>query len=278
MPRGSGSMPAACFAMPEEEQRMTGHAVEVPRGSAVRSVPPDRAWVWLTAGWHDLMATSLVGFVHGAACVAGGWLLVLLLLQLGAIWAILPAAAGFVMVAPLLVAGLYEASRRREAGEAVTLSACLRGYTRNGGQLAMLGFVLVLLHLFWVRVAALIFMLMFGLEAAPPIEQLPIAMLRSERLLPFLLLGTAAGAVLATAAFVISAVSIPMLVDRDVSAFEAIGTSIRVVVANPAAMLVWAGLIVVFIAMAMVPFLLGLCLVVPLIGHATWHAYRDLVP
>jgi uncharacterized membrane protein len=97
-------------------------------------------------------------------------------------------------------------------------------------------------------------------------------------LLPFLVVGTAAGAVLAAAAFAISAVSIPMLVGRpELTAMEAIVTSVKVVIANPAAMLFWAGLIVVFTAMAMVPFFLGLALVIPLVGHATWHAYRDLV-
>jgi uncharacterized membrane protein len=104
-----------------------------------------------------------------------------------------------------------------------------------------------------------------------------MAMLRSDMLLPFLIVGTGAGAVLAAAAFAISAVSIPMLVDRDITAMEAIVVSIRAVAANPGAMAFWAGLIVVFTAMAMVPFFLGLALVIPLVGHATWHAYRDLV-
>ena len=97
-------------------------------------------------------------------------------------------------------------------------------------------------------------------------------------LLPFLVVGTAAGAVLAAVAFAISAVSIPMLVDKpQMTAMEAIAISFRTVLANPAAMVFWAGLIVVFTAMAMVPFFLGLALVIPLVGHATWHAYRDLV-
>ncbi len=247
-------------------------------GAVERIVPPDRAWVWITAGWRDFAAAPLVGLVHGGACVAAGWFLILLLLQLGALWAILPATAGFLLVAPMLAAGLYEASRRREHGLPVTLAACLKGYTRNASQLALLGFVLLLLFLFWVRVAALIFMLMFGLQAAPPIEELPMAMLRSPQLLPFLIVGTGAGALLATASFLVSAVSIPMVVDRDIGAVEAVVTSIRTVAAHPAAMLVWAWLIVVFTAMAMAPFMLGLCLVIPVLGHATWHAYRDLVP
>jgi uncharacterized membrane protein len=224
------------------------------------------------------MANPQIGFFYGGALTLAGWLLALLLLWARSAWAILPASAGFFMVAPLLAAGLYEASRLREAGQPVTFATCMGGFTRNGGQLAFMGVVLLLLHLFWVRVAALIFMLMFGINFAPALEEVPMAMLRSPMLLPFLVVGTAAGAVLAAAAFAISAVSIPMLVGRpELTAMEAIVTSVKVVIANPAAMLFWAGLIVVFTAMAMVPFFLGLALVIPLVGHATWHAYRDLV-
>lgn len=248
------------------------------RTAIVQSVPPDRPWAWLAAGWQDLMANPQVGFFYGGALTASGWLLALMLLWLRSAWAILPASAGFFMVAPILAAGLYEASRLREAGKPVTFSSCLGGFTRNGGQLAFLGVVLVVLHLFWVRVAALIFMLMFGINFAPALEDLPMAMLRSPMLLPFLIVGTGAGAILAAGAFAVSAVSIPMLVDRpEMTAMEAISVSIRTVIANPAAMVFWAGLIVVFTAFAMVPFFLGLALVIPLIGHATWHAYRDLV-
>jgi len=247
------------------------------RAATIRTVPPDRPWAWLTAGWQDLMANPQIGFFYGGALTLAGWALALLLFWTRTAWAILPASAGFFMVAPILAAGLYEASRLREAGQEVTFAACLRGLRRNAGQLTFMGVVLLVLHLFWVRVAALIFMLMFGVNFAPALEDVPIAMLRSPMLLPFLVVGTAAGALLAAVAFAISAVSIPMMLDKEVSAMEAIIVSMRAVLANPAAMLFWAGLIVVFTAIAMVPFLLGLALVVPLIGHATWHAYRDLV-
>jgi uncharacterized membrane protein len=258
---------------------MPSEAEAAPRTPVIiRDVAPDRPWAWLTAGWRDLMANPQIGFFYGGALTLAGWVLALVLLWAQSAWAILPASAGFFMVAPLLAAGLYEASRLREEGRPVTFAACLGGFTRNGGQLAFMGVVLVVLHLFWVRVAALIFMLMFGLNFAPSLESLPLAMLRSDMLLPFLVVGTGAGAVLATVAFAISAVSIPMLVDRpELTAMEAIVVSLRAVRTNPGAMAFWAGLIVVFTAFAMVPFFLGLALVIPLVGHATWHAYRDLV-
>jgi uncharacterized membrane protein len=244
---------------------------------AIRIVPNDQPWRWLEAGWRDLMATPHIGFFYGGAIVAASWTLVLLLIALDALWAVLPAVAGFFMVAPLLAAGLYDTSRRREAGEPVSLATAFTAFRRNGPQLALMGAVLLLINLFWVRLAGLLFMVFFGLGFAPSIEMLPLAMLRSDQLLPFLVIGTGAGFVLASVAFAVSAVSIPMLVDRDISAIEAIVVSIRATLDNWRAMAFWAGLIVVFTAMALVPFFLGLALVLPLVGHATWHAYRDMV-
>jgi uncharacterized membrane protein len=244
---------------------------------AIRIVANDRPWKWLEAGWRDLMASPSIGFFYGGAVVAASWLLVLLLLAAGAAWAVLPAVAGFFLVAPLLGAGLYETSRRREAGEPVSLALAFAGFRRNGPQLALMGAALLLINLFWVRVAGLLFAVFFGLGFAPSLDQLPLAMLQSPQLLPFLIVGTGFGFVLACAAFAIAALSIPMLVDRDVSALEAIVVSIRATLDNWRAMAFWAGLIVVLTAIALVPFFLGLALVLPLVGHATWHAYRDIV-
>ncbi|SFK30506.1 DUF2189 domain-containing protein [Falsiroseomonas stagni] len=240
-------------------------------------VSNDRPWRWLAAGWQDLMAVPHLGFVYGGAVVVAGWVLVVVLLQLGSAWAILPATAGFFVVAPLLGAGLYEVSRRRERGEETSFLGCAYAFRRNGTQLALIGTALLLIHLFWIRIAGLLFALFFGLGFSPAIESLPIAMLRSDNLLPFLVIGTGFGFVLACVSFAISAVSIPMIIDRDISAFEAVAVSVTAVMRNWRAMALWAGLIVVFTAMALVPFFFGLALVLPLIGHATWHCYRDLV-
>jgi len=250
----------------------------VPEGVAT-PVPNDRPWRWLGAGWKDLMAAPHVGIPLGVGLAVAGWALILLLLWSGLAWAILPASAGFFLVAPLLAAGLYETSRRLEAGEPVSLMLALRGgFGRNPSQLAFLGVVLLILHLFWIRTAGLLFALFFGIGFAPNLEALPMAILRSDQLLPFLVIGTGAGAVLACAVFMVSAVSIPMLIDKpSMSAVEAIFVSVRTVLAHPKPMLFWATLIVVLTAIAMTPFLLGLALVLPLVGHATWHAYRDLV-
>jgi uncharacterized membrane protein len=243
----------------------------------IEIVPNDRPWTWLEAGWRDLMATPHIGFFYGGAVVVAGWALVLLLLAAGATWAVLPAVAGFFLVGPVVAAGLYETSRRRERGEEVSLGTAFGAFRRNAPQLALMGAALLIINLFWVRMAGLIFAIFFGMGFAPSLEALPAALMRSDQLLPFLIIGTGVGFVLASIAFAVAAVSIPMLVDRDISAIEAIVVSVRATLDNWRAMSFWAGLIVVFTAMALVPFFLGLALVLPLVGHATWHAYRDLV-
>ncbi len=263
-----------------DQGEATGAAMAAPEApmSRIRRVATDRPWAWLTAGWTDLLATRPIALAYGGAVTLAGWALVLLMVETEIRWAILPATAGFFLVAPLLAAGLYETSRLREAGRAPSLADALAGFRRNGSQLAFMGVVLLLIHLIWVRIAGLLFALFFGLGFAPGLQDLPLALLRAPDLLPFLIIGTGFGFLLASATFAVSAVSIPMIMDRpDISAPEAITVSIQVVLENWRPMLLWAGLIVLFTGLALIPFFLGLVVVMPLIGHATWHAYRDLV-
>lgn len=248
-----------------------------PLANRVRPVPVDRPWAWIAAGWQDFRRTPAIGGAYGMALVLAGWVLTLLLFEAGTLWAVLPATAGFFLLAPLLATGLYETSRILAAGGTPTLADAVRGFRRNGGQVAIIGVALLILHLFWVRIAGLMFMLCFGLNFAPNLEALPLAMLRSDMLLPFLIVGTGFGCILAAASFAITVVSLPMLVDRDISALEAVTISIQAVMTNRRAMLLWAGLIVAYTGMALIPFYLGLVLALPVIGHATWHAYKDLV-
>ena len=249
-------------------------ALNAPPRSRVRRVASDRPWVWITLGWQDMMAHRTISLSLGAALALFGWLLSLLLFKAGAPWAILPATAGFFILAPLLAAPLYVVSRRAEQGQATTLAEAMQAFRP---QIAMMGVLLLIIHLFWVRVAGLLFALFFGGVALPSFAQLPMAMLQSEALLPFLVTGTGFGCLLAAGSFALTAVSLPMLVDRDIAWLEAVTISVQAVMENSRAMALWAGLIVLFTGLALVPFFLGLVVVLPLVGHATWHAYRDLV-
>ena len=246
--------------------------------TAPRQVAHDRPWAWLAAGWRDLWASPVAGLAHGLALAAGGWAIALLAQRAATLWAILPATAGFLLIAPLLAAGLYEISRRRALGLPTDARAILGRLAQRGTQLGLLGGALLLLHLFWLRLATLVFALCLGTGFAPPIDGLPLALLRAPGLVPFLVLGTGGGLLIATLAFCTAAFAAPMLLDRDISAAEAIIASWQAVLRNPRPMALWAGLIVLFTGLALVPFFLGLAVALPLVGHATWHAYADVFP
>lgn len=243
----------------------------------IRRVPIDRPWVWLAAGWNDLWAAPASGLAWGAGAVAAGWVSIALLLWFEQPWLVLPLSAGFFFVGPFMAVGLYETSRRLGAGLPVDGAATLAAWRRNTDQIALMGVVLLLLHLAWMRAAQLLFALFQG-QGVPSWDRFTDVLWHSARSLPFLAAGVAIGAALAALAFVIGAFSIPLLLDRRHSnVFEAIATSVAAVRLNPRPMLLWAGLIVLLVAMAMVPGLLGLVVVLPVVAHATWHAYRDVV-
>jgi uncharacterized membrane protein len=242
----------------------------------IRRVGVDRPWQWLAAGWRDLVRSPGVSLAFGAAFAAAGYALSLGLWLTDMVYLVLPLAAGFMIVGPVLAVGLYEVSRRHAAGEPVSFRAALAAFERNPRHLAVMGFVLLLVMLTWIRLAIMIFMLYWGLTP-PSFEDLIVNTFLRPESLPFLLFGTAVGAVFAAFTFSISAVSLPMLLDRRVDVITAVVTSVRAVRENPAPMLLWAALIAGFTAAGLATLYLGLVVTMPLIGHATWHARRDLV-
>ncbi len=243
----------------------------------IRRVSVDRPWTWLVAGWNDLWASPATGLLYGVVPVALGWLSIALLLWYDQPYLVLPLSAGFFFVGPFLAVGLYETSRRLEAGLPVDAGATLAAWRRNPEQIALMGVVLLLLHLAWMRIAQLLFAL-FEWQSVPSWDRFMDVVWHSARSLPFLAVGVSVGAALAALAFAIGAFSIPYLLDRrNANLFEAIATSVAAVRLNLRPMLLWAGLIVLLVAMAMVPGLLGLIVVLPVVAHATWYAYRDVV-
>jgi uncharacterized membrane protein len=243
----------------------------------IRQVPVDRPWVWIAKGWDDLHRARGASLVYGGAIVAASYTVVGLLWWFEFLYALWPLAAGFLFVAPLLAAGIYDTSRRLEAGETPDFATTAGALARNPEHLAYMGLVLAVFNLFWTRIALLLFALFFG---APRnnIRELIDLTLFSPEALPFLIVGTVIGGVLAALVFAMSAVSIPMLLDkRDCTVWTAIATSFVAVRSNWKPMLLWGALIVAFTGFGMVPFFLGLAITMPLIGHATWHAYKDLV-
>jgi uncharacterized membrane protein len=243
----------------------------------VRKIELDRPWVWLAAGWRDLTHAPAVSLSYGLLFALVGWAVTFGLWWLGAIYLILPLTAGFLIMGPLLAVGLYEASRRHELGQSAALADAIRAFRANPTQIAFMGVTLLLLFFSWIRVAVMIFYLFFGLTPPSPADFVGRVFFSAESL-PFLMVGTTVGAVLAGLAFGLSAISIPLLLDRpQAHVVTAIAASFKAVFDNPATMAFWAVLIVLFVGAGLITFYVGLIVTLPLIGHASWHAYRDLV-
>jgi uncharacterized membrane protein len=243
----------------------------------IRKVELDRPWVWLAAGWRDLCRAPVVSLSYGVIFAVVGYAITLGLWLADLVYLVLPTVCGFMIVGPLMAVGLYEISRRLDAGEPVSLKAALLAWSRNAGQIGLMGIVLMLFLFAWIRFAALLFMLFYGL-APPSLETLVADTFLSADGLPFLITGTIIGAVLAALAYAIGVVSVPLLLDRpEANVVTAIATSVVAVRENPATLLFWAVLIVGFVGAGLVTLYLGLIVTLPLIGHASWHAYRDLV-
>lgn len=252
--------------------------VAIPQGRStqVRTVGMERPWAWLAAGWRDLVAAPNVSLAYGAvfagfglAITAGAW-------AAGVIYLTLPLAAGFMLIGPILAVGFYDVSRRLSLGETPSTAQAVVAWRRNPTQIALMGVVLLIIFLFWIRVASLLFALFFS-KTALSFDRLIHETLFSLNGISFLLVGSLIGAALAVAVFALSAVSVPMLLDRPVNVFTAIATSLEVARRNPKTMALWAGLIVLFAGVGLVTFYIGLIVALPLLAHATWHAYRDTV-
>lgn len=242
----------------------------------IRRVGLDRPWEWLAAGWRDLLRAPSISLAFGLILAIAGALLSAGLWLAGLVYLVLPVAAGFMIVGPFMGLAFYEVSRRHAAGEPISFAAIALAIGRNPRHFGVMGFILLLIMLTWVRIGAMIFMLYWGLEP-PPLHDLIVNTFLRPESLPFLALGTAVGAAFAGLTFAVTAVSIPMMLDRKTDVLTAIVTSVRVVRYNPLVMLFWAALIAGFVGVGIATLFLGLIITLPLIGHASWHAYKDLV-
>lgn len=239
-----------------------------------RNLPVDAAFGWLRAGWRDLsdnpapsLAYGLFVFALSAGIIAGLWFL-------GWDYVLFPALAGFLVLAPALAIGLYEKSRAIEQGDPVTLARMAFPRPASGSQLLFMGALLTVLMLLWMRAAVLIYALFFGIKPFPGLDHVAQILFFTSTGAAMLIVGSFVGALFAAFSFAISAFSIPMLLDRDVDALTAMGTSWALVWNNLGPMLVWGALVLTLFLLSIATGLAGLIVIFPLLGHATWHAYK----
>lgn len=240
----------------------------------VRSVPFWRPFVWLWRGARDIVGCWPANAAHALLMVAFGWVLIVML---GAHPYFLAAAAsGFLLLSPIMTTGVCELSRRRETGEALDFDGSLDALGRNGPALFKFGMLLAAFAVGWFLFSELLLKSVFHVATPAVAETFYRGFLdtsnRSQ--LEFYV---ASGAVLALLVFVLSVVTVPLIIDRGARASQAMRISARVVARNPLAMLLWAALLVGFTAAGFATLLFGLIVMIPLLGHGTWHAYRELI-
>lgn len=243
-----------------------------------RGFPPSVGLRWLSAGWSDLWQRPASSLVYGLSIFLLSWAFVWTLAAFGRDYILFPALAGFMIVAPFLAIGLYEKSKAIEEGRSVGLAQMLAVRPRSGMQVFYTGLLLCLLMLLWMRAAVFIYAIFFGVTPFPGLDHVVGMLIGGPYGWLMLFVGTAIGGIFAAFAFAISVFSVPMLLDRRVDAMTAMGTSMRLVWNNFMPMIVWGAMVLVLCGIGVATGFVGMIVIFPLLGHATWHAYRAMAP
>lgn len=236
-------------------------------------LPLSAPFEWLRRGADDLKACGLASLFYGLSFALAGGLLLLAFRH--AVQLVTAVTTGFMLVGPFFAIGLYELSRRRESGEPLELIPTLTAWRKNLGAMGIYSLILIIIYLLWAR-ASLVMFALFYQGGMPSMEGFMAQILRFDNL-EFLLAYGLVGAFFAGLVFAFSVVSIPMMLDRKQDTVTAMLASFLALVRNLPVMLVWAALIVLLTATGFATAFVGLVVTMPLVGHATWHAYRALI-
>jgi len=240
----------------------------------VRKAGLMKPFFWLIRGWQDLLQYPGISISYGAMISAMG--VVIMVFASNHVYLIAAAISGFLLVGPFLSIGLLELSRQQDHGKALSFEDSLAVLVSKKIPLKHFAITLLAISFFWFIVSGLVLFVMYG-NITPSIQDSLwggfLEMVTPQQVALYLVVG----GILAGIVFVLSAVSIPAIIDSQVTALDAMLLSIKVVLTNLPIMIVWAGLILILTIIAFSSYLLGMIIIYPLLGHATWHAYRDLV-
>jgi uncharacterized membrane protein len=245
---------------------------------AIRRIDINDLWQALKEGFDDFNAKPSHVFFLCIVYPLFALFLTLFLIGQNLLYLIFPMVSGFTLIGPVVSVGLFEMSRRRELGLDVSWSSAF-GFIHSSSfaGIAALSVVMMMLYVAWLYMAQFIYFGLFGADPPASIPEFVNQVLTTRRGGALIVYGTAVGFIYAVVVLAISVVAFPLLLDREVSAITAVKTSIKAVIFNPLMMAVWGLIIVVLLAVGTMFFLIGLAVILPILGHATWHLYRKLV-
>lgn len=243
----------------------------------IRKISTEQVWQWLAAAWKDIQQAPYQSLFFGASLTLVSILISVGVGVSGTYYLLPPLLAGFLLVAPFIGLGLYSISQQRERGENPNLKIACFAWTRNSFQIFSMGLVLLVFFLVWAMLASLIFFFFYDGQIPSDWQGYISVVLGSWEGLQILAVGTYVGGMLAILVYALSAVSIPMLMDRPVNVLAAVRTSWNAIRYNVVPMLLWGGILVSIIFAGFLTAYLGFIIGFPLAAHGTWHAYRELV-
>lgn len=238
----------------------------LPLTAPCRKIGLDAPLRWLSLGWRDLRSAPRQSLTYGAIIVALSYLLLLLAWEFGSLGLYLGLASGFLFLGPVLAIGMYSISCQIAMGRKPRLGYCLREGRRHMRNELVFAVVLLVVFLIWARAASMVHVF-FPVQSHPAWQDIAL----------FLGVGTTVGALFCAVVFTFSAFSLPMIMDRRIDPVTAVISSANAVLRNKPAMLLWASFIVLSVILGFATALLGFAVLIPLIGHATWHAYKDTI-
>lgn len=232
----------------------------------------------IAAGLRDFQRAPIFGLTFGLLYCLGGIATVLCFSALDMPYLSYPIAAGFAIAGPLVAIGLYEVSRMIERGEALTWSGVIGTVLRQSGkEIGWMSFVVLFVLMMWMYQVRLLLALFLSNDTMGTMREFLNVVLTTPQGWTFLAVGHVIGAVLSLVMFSLTVISFPILLDRNVDFITAMITSVRSVMINPVPMVLWAAIIVALLIAASIPFFVGLVIVLPILGHTSWHLYRKLV-
>jgi len=241
-------------------------AEDMPFVAPCRTLDMSAPLRWLRLGWMDLIRAPRLSLIYGFVLTLLSLLITVFTWRFGTIGLYIGLSSGFIFIGPVLAVGLYSISRQLDEGRKPVLGYCIREGQDHLRELLVLGIILLVVLLVWARAATLV-------QVFTPMQANP----SWQQLLPFFGIGSTVGVLFAGVVFAASAFSVPMIMDRKADAITAVVTSANAVLRNKKPMLLWAVIILLSVILGFATALLGFLVLLPIIGHATWHAYQETI-